>query len=226
MTIINGHLTRQLDIIPMEDLNKEVHIIGAGAIGSFTTLMLAKMGITNITVYDYDTVSIENMSCQFYRFSDIGKPKVEALRSLVMDFTGVAITAVNGPWTPEHINPLKGIVIAAADSMEARRDIFEHCRKDYRVDWFIDSRLGAESALLYIMNAQRPEDQKAYNATLYMDANAVQERCTAKATIYCTNLLAGQVVKGVKNLITRQPYPRITMWNVTENSIMSFKGTH
>lgn len=222
---VASHLTRQLDLIPLEDLKRQVHIIGAGAIGSHVALMLAKMGITDLTIYDPDFVSIENMSCQGYRFSDIGKPKVQALFEIVKDYTNIEIKKVQEPWTKEKPFDLRGIVISAADSMQVRTDLFTHCKNDFRVDWFIDSRMGAESALMYVMNAQRPEDQSAYEATLYADKNAQPERCTAKATIYTANLLSGHAVKAVKNLITKKPYPRTTMWNIAKNTKSCWEGS-
>lgn len=221
----SSHLTRQLDIIPLNSLVVPVHIVGAGAIGSFITLMLAKMGITDITVYDYDTVSVENMSCQFYRFSDIGKNKVDALKDIVESFTNIKIKTVAKAWTKEMPVEFRGIVISAADSMEVRKELFEHCKKDFRIQWFIDSRMGAETALMYVMNAQKKVDQDAYANTLYTDKEASQERCTAKSTIYTANLLSGHVVKAVKDLITRQPYPRVTMWNIASNTKTCYAGT-
>lgn len=85
-------LTRQLDFIPMSSLGAQVNIVGAGAIGSWVALSLAKMGFVDITVWDDDEVSIENMNCQFYPMNMIGRPKVEALAEMVELFTGTKIT--------------------------------------------------------------------------------------------------------------------------------------
>ena len=71
---------RQLDILDPKSMDVPVTIIGAGATGSFTALSLAKMGIRNITIYDFDTVEEHNLPNQFYRQCDLGKRKVEALR--------------------------------------------------------------------------------------------------------------------------------------------------
>ena len=42
MEIKNEHLTRQIDLIPTRVLNIPITVIGCGAIGGWTTLMLAK----------------------------------------------------------------------------------------------------------------------------------------------------------------------------------------
>ncbi len=94
----NQHLTRQMDLIPLNVLDTPINIIGAGAIGSFTALALAKMGFHNITSIDFDGIDVENMNCQFFRFKDIGSAKVLALQELIEDFTRIKINVVNGMW--------------------------------------------------------------------------------------------------------------------------------
>ncbi len=221
VSLTNEHLTRQMDLIPSEVLDIPITVIGAGAIGSFTTLQLVKMGFTNLEVWDHDVVSVENMSCQFYRFKDIGNAKVDALRSLVKEFTNEDITVIADRFNlrADH----KGIILCAVDSMEVRRATFEAIQaRAFQVTHFIDPRMGAESALLYCMNPFEPKDHKAYNVTLYSDTDAVQERCTAKATIYTANLLSGLVAKTVKNIACGQAYPRVSTWNIADNALESW----
>lgn len=218
------HLTRQLDIVPMEILSTPITIVGAGAIGGWCTLALAKMGFANITVYDFDQVDEVNLNSQFYRTSDVGKYKVDALKSLVQDFTGVEITALNRRYRDDVFD--SGILIAAVDSMEVRRSMWEaHVNEPTMLRAIIDPRMGAETALLFVMQPQNPHDQKAYVNSLYTDANAVHERCTAKATIYTANLLSGLVVKAVKDILTRPDYLRTAQWNIAENEFFGWKAT-
>ncbi len=81
---------RQLDVLDVPRLARTpITVIGAGAVGSFTVLALAKCGAECITVYDDDTVESHNLPNQWYRLTDLGRPKVEALRELVREMTGV-----------------------------------------------------------------------------------------------------------------------------------------
>lgn len=197
MELLNAHLTRQADLIPLSALGKKVNVIGAGAIGSFTVLALAKMGFSNIEVWDDDVVSIENMNSQYYRRSDIGKPKVKALRELIMDFTGIEIKT--NPFRYEG-GPLSGIIISAVDSMAARKMIFESQITSFNCEAIVDPRMGAEDARLHLVTPTDTQDAEEYKNTLYTDEGAVQERCTAKATMYTVNLIAGYTAKIVKQL--------------------------
>lgn len=215
----NNHLVRQAEIIPVEKQDIGITIIGAGAIGSFAALALVKSGFENVRVWDFDKVSIENMSCQGYRKKDIDKTKVSALAEIVQDFTEIQIETREGEWTAGYDeNP---IVILAVDSMKVRKEIYEAIKaKCFNVKYIIDPRMGAEVAALYTMNPH--QEGAAYEKTLYTDDNAVQERCTAKATNYTANMLAGLVVKTVKNLALEQDYPRISHWDIAANSFDSW----
>jgi molybdopterin/thiamine biosynthesis adenylyltransferase len=221
MELTNTHLTRQLEILPVDKLGENITIIGAGAIGSFTALALAKMGFENITVFDFDKIEIENMNCQFYRHSDIGKFKALALKELIKDFTNVDIQAQT---TPYERGVFPGILISAVDSMKVRKLIWDnHKENSILTKLLIDPRMGAESGLVYAMNPMKRKDIDSYEKTLYTDENAVQERCTAKATMYTACMLSGYVAKVVKDFVTKAvPYPRVTQWNIGANAFQSF----
>lgn len=212
----NQHLTRQWDIIPQDVLGEPITIIGAGAIGGATALTLAKMGFQDITVLDFDKIEVENINCQFYRFSDIGKYKVEALREIVKDFTGVEIETSTEPY---ESGQLKGIVISAVDNMQVRRLVWENHRQfAMGTRLIIDPRMGAEDAMIFAMNPVNPQDINSYNKTLYSDEEAVQERCTAKATMYTAMLISGHVAKVVKDFLCSDRYPRSTLWSIKDNT--------
>lgn len=223
MDLSYSHLTRQLDVIPIEKLNTPINIIGAGSIGSLVSLNLAKMGFLNQLVTDFDTVSVENMSCQFYRHKDIGKPKVVALSDLIHDFTDQRINPIEGRWTP---NPalLAGIVVLAVDDMTSRKEIFESLRTHINITHFIDARMGLEDAAMYVMDPHSTKDRESYEKTLYSNEEAVQERCTAKATIYTAGMLAGFVAKAVKNIICNEKYPRVSLWSIKNNGLNSWEN--
>ena len=206
----NAHLTRQLDLIPMECLDMPINIVGVGAIGSFTALALVKMGMTNIRVWDHDTVSVENLSNQFYRHTDIGSNKAEALRDLIYQFTGVYIEAFPCKYNVEDPPETSGIFISAVDSMETRNLIRETLILTRGASLIIDPRMGAESYLQYAVHPKTDW----YKNTMYTDERAVQEPCTAKSTVYTATLAAGLIVKTIKNYIMGQPYPKSISWDI------------
>lgn len=213
-------LIRQSEIIPAQVHNTPITVIGAGAIGSFTVLALSKMGFHNIDVWDFDEVSDANMSCQWFRIKDIGKPKVIALRDLIAEFTGLPLEVHEDRYEGQEV--LSGIVISSVDSMKAREVIWKAVKGYSGVTHLIDPRMAAEYALSFVMNPHDEKDIKAYETTLYSDENAVEERCTAKATMYTAALLAGYVAKHVKDIVTGTPYARTTQWNIGTNVLQNW----
>lgn len=227
--MIHDAISRQLDLVPPEILDEPINIIGAGAIGSWTALALAKMGFSDITVFDHDEVDIVNMSSQFYRRWDIGTPKAAALKSLIASFTvardegeldpQIDITTINERWQGAK---LRGTTIMAVDSMAVRKAIFEANKGHIISNWLIDARMGAETALLYAINPNDDVDQEFYRKTLYSDAEAIQAPCTAKSTTYCALVLSGLVAKTVSDVLQRKKYLRNMTFSLKENDFLAF----
>lgn len=210
------HLTRQMDIIPVKLLAKyPIHIIGCGAIGSYTAMALAKMGVTRLHLYDMDTVDIVNMNCQLHRFKDIGKNKAAALADVIEDFTGVKLWYSMSKVEPVHVSSLGGIVIMAVDRMDTRKQMYLAIRDEApRVKYIVDPRMGAEFYVQYTMDPHDDKDQGTYIKTLHSDRDGVQEPCTAKSTVYTATLASGLVCKTVKDLLLGGAYPRVINWSI------------
>jgi ThiF family len=197
---------RQLDIIPLERLQKaRVTVIGCGAVGSFTAFTLAKMGVGGIKVYDPDRVEIHNLPNQMFAAQDCGLYKAEALRDMVELFHGVEIDACPIKYTDQ---PLKGIVIVAVDSMDARIDIWRKVKYNAAVELFIDSRMGAEVGRIIAVEPIDPLGVEFYKSTLHTSKEAFQAPCTEKSTVYCACGLAAMICAKVKKHLAGDPYEK------------------
>ena len=185
---------RQRDLLPPEKLAAlEVTIIGAGAVGSFTALTLAKMGVTHITVYDGDVVEEHNLPNQWYRSRDLGRRKVDALAEIIHEFTDVTLTTHPRHYTHEN---LTGIVICAVDTMDTRLLIWREVKKLKPV-LYIDARMGAEVGKIHVVHPADPASRRKYEEDLYPSSEAFHAPCTAKATVYCAAGLAAYIADTV-----------------------------
>ena len=89
---------------------------GAGGIGSWLTMLLARAGFKPI-VFDFDVLEEHNMSGQLYTKHHIGMQKVDAIKKIVDDFCSMEITVFNEAVTEETFtNP---IVFSAFDNMNS-----------------------------------------------------------------------------------------------------------
>lgn len=193
---------RQIDIISPSKLKISITIIGAGGIGSPTVLGLAKMGCSQITVYDDDKVENHNLPNQLYRVTDIGQPKVIALKGIVNEFTDVEIRAIQ-----ERIKEKKefsGIVITAVDSMSSRKEIWQSIIWQPAIELYIDARMGGEVVRIYTIRPCDPDDVEFYKKSLYSDEEAVELPCTAQTIIYSVFLTASLICNQVKHLVKRE----------------------
>ena len=196
---------RQLDLLRPDALNMPITVVGAGGIGSFTVMALAKMGCTNLWVYDFDSVESHNLPNQLYREKDIGKPKVEALKDMVQEFTGIEIKAFN---TRVDGKGFGGIVVFAVDSMDERMKLWEGVRYNPRVPLLIDGRMGAEVMRVFSIVPTDPDDVRRYEAELYPSSEAFAAPCTSRAIIYTAFSVAALIAGQVKKYAAGQSYSR------------------
>ena len=195
---------RQVGIFdPKKFKDIEVSIIGTGAVGSFIALAVAKMGLSNIHLFDPDMVSEHNLPNQFYRIEDIGKHKVKALAEIIEDFSGVKPEIRS-----EHYSgaKLKGIVIVAVDSMDARKTIWLLLRRQPLIGLMIDVRMGGEVAWVLAINPGL--DREYYEGTLYSSDEALHLACTEQSIIYTVLGTACASSAIVKSYLLNQPIPK------------------
>jgi len=103
----------------------KVLVAGAGALGNEVLKNLALLGIGNITVIDFDTVSITNLTRSvLFRESDIGLPKVEVARQRVLEINPeIAVRAIHGDLEFDFsIGDFRehDVIIGCLDSFNAR----------------------------------------------------------------------------------------------------------
>jgi molybdopterin/thiamine biosynthesis adenylyltransferase len=208
---------RQSDIVSQDALNHQPFtLIGAGGIGSVVGLVLAKMGVQDLTAYDPDTVEEHNLPNQFYRLTDVGRPKVEALAELCRDFAGVEVT----PWQMEFPLTAKpsGIVICGVDSMSARQAIWQTTiRFNPAVSRYVEARMGAQEGRVYSIVPYDPDHIGLYEASLYADENAVELPCTARAIGYNVFYLAGLLVSQIKKVVMREEVKPEVIFDLVNN---------
>lgn len=207
----NNRFWRQLDLCPPDKLTFPVAIIGAGAIGSAAVVTLAKMGCSNITVYDGDGLADHNLPNQIALPEYVGFPKVDALAHLVEMLTGTQIKPVSANYRGQRS---EGVVISAVDSMTARQMIWRSVKLKKSVTLFIDARMGAEILRLYTL---RPVDLDAcefFEENLYGSNEAEQLPCSARSIIYCPAIAGALIAAQVKAFAMGQPLCRELLFDI------------
>lgn len=131
-----------------EPLSEPIHIIGVGAIGSNVALQLAKLGIENIHLWDFDEVDEHNITNQAFNFKDVNKPKVEAMSLKLLDTNKhIEITIHPNGWKKGQ--KLKGFVFMCVDSVELRKEILEDNVNNVDIHIIVDGRIGLSEGQVY-----------------------------------------------------------------------------
>jgi len=196
---------RQMDICPPEKLQFPIVVIGAGAIGSAAVLTLAKMGCSDITVWDDDVLTEHNIPNQMCKPLLVGNDKVEALRVLVREMTETDIGTDARRYRGQR---LKGVVILAVDSMDVRLEAWKRIKLDSNVPLLIDPRMGAEVGRIYCIRPTDPTAIDFYEENLHPSSEAEQLPCSARSIIYCPTVMAGLIAVQIKAYAMAQPTKR------------------
>ena len=213
---MNNRFIRQSGLVDSAIFNTPLTVIGAGGIGSFTVLTLAKMGFQNIAVWDNDTVEEHNLASQFYRDSDIGESKVVALHSIVQDFCNIKINDIPQKW--DKTSKLNcGIIVSAVDNMVTRQEMYDSQRRNPAVVGFVDGRMGGNQAEVYTVKTV-PE-KKVYEKTLWSEGEASEAPCTEKAIMYNVLWIASTIANNIRLMLSNMDYHLINIMDL-QNSVL------
>lgn len=151
------NLTKSYDFFKPEQVAERIHIIGCGAVGSTIAELLARAGLTKVTLYDFDIVEPHNIANQMFFHDDIGKPKVEAVRDLMLRINPDAEKDIR--IKPEGYvgQRLSGYIFLAVDNIDLRREICEAQKENRHVKAVFDIRIRLEDAQHYAADWKVPE---------------------------------------------------------------------
>lgn len=110
--------------------SKTVMVVGCGAVGSFAIEALARSGIGNIILVDFDVVEPTNINRQlFATHSTIGTPKVDVARARISDISSdINVKTFNMFWDDKSDPDVKpDFVIDAIDSVPSKIALYRWC---------------------------------------------------------------------------------------------------
>lgn len=211
MQTVQNDYSRQVNILNPEEFTTPIHVIGGGATGSWLAFSLAKMGIENVTVYDFDEVGMHNLPNQMFGLRDIGQNKALSIRKIIRQFTGLNIKAKDMKF--ENQVPLQGIVFILTDTMKSRKDIFNRSIKNNpMIELLIETRMDLRGGRVYAFDPKNREYCKKYESTLYSDDDAEVSACGISQTVLPTALgIVSNAIWKMLNHINKEQYENETI---------------
>ena len=189
--------TRHLKIFDPDKFGaRRVDIVGVGATGSRIAMSIAKLGVRQLHLWDFDVVEPHNIPNQVFGNGDVGKPKVEALAARIEADTGTKVYAHNEKVTGR--TRLGDYVFLLTDTMSSRKDIWEGAiRWKPSIKVMVETRMGSVEGRIYAVSPTNPDTVKAWEATLFSDEDKTVERslCGTQITVGPTaEIISGMAV--------------------------------
>jgi|ERR1044072_3194093 hypothetical protein len=188
---------------------KDVLVLGQGGIGSWTSLLLSRIGCT-LHIFDMDNYEDHNMTGQVVPFDSIGLNKARAMAMVIGQFSpGCRVFHYPERYT---VDSFAGeIMICGFDNMVARKVAFNNWKAqlkdmpmaDRHKYFFQDGRLLAEQLQIFNIPGGDSDSIARYeNEYLFGDEEVQEADCTFKQTSHCAAMIASHMVGFLTNWIS------------------------
>lgn len=194
-----------------------VTLAGLGGIGSYVALLLGRLKVSRLVIYDDDIVDGTNLSGQLFATQDIGDSKARSVCRLLREFAQY-YNIISNEGRYNAGSPSTNIMICGFDNMTARQTFYDKWKlrvmglseEEREKCLFIDGRLAAEEFQVFcIKGSDTYLMQKYENEWLFDDNEAEATLCSYKQTSFCANMIASVMVNLFVNFIANQCDPLI-----------------
>ena len=152
------NLSKSAEFFNPETCTDRIHIIGCGSVGSTVAELLARFGLTNVSLYDFDVVEEHNLANQMFTTKNLYKPKLEGVYDRWCEINPEAAKTIKlygDGWDGQKLN---GYVFLCVDNIELRRRIVEENRYNMNIKAMFDFRTALVSAQHYAADWDKTED--------------------------------------------------------------------
>lgn len=114
---------------------KKVGIAGAGGLGSNCAMALARVGVGNMVIADYDVIELFNLNRQYYFWDQLGNKKIIALKDNLKKVNSkIKISALNLKLDPELVKKHYAdcdVIVEAFDKAEEKMWLIETVQSEW-----------------------------------------------------------------------------------------------
>ena len=144
---------------PINSIKAPIHIIGCGAIGSTVAEMLTRMGVPELHLYDFDTVTAHNIANQMFRHDQIGHNKNHALADILYQINPEIKLTTYDKYVKQK---LTGYVFLCVDNIDLRREIVQANLNNPYIKAMFDFRMRLTDAQHYAADWSHPNSKQAF----------------------------------------------------------------
>ena len=174
-------LSKSFEYFDPTAINDRCHIIGCGSVGSTIAENLARLGVKDFVLYDFDIVEPHNIANQMFVNSDIKKLKVEATKRIIVDINPDAADDIVLEPKGWNGKMLSGYIFLCVDNIELRRKIVEQHMHSPSVKVMFDIRTLLESGQHYAADWSSAKDKKDFLAGMQFSHEEAAEETPVSA---------------------------------------------
>lgn len=218
-------LSKSYEFFQPEMCKERIHIIGCGSVGSTLAELLARFGLTKISLYDFDIVEPHNLANQMFTQNDVGKAKIDAVAE--------RIQAINPLIKPDlKLHPegwkgqkLTGYIFLAVDNIELRHKIVEENMYNPFIKGMFDFRTRLVDAQHYAADWSNQRQKEGFIRSMEFTHDEAKEATPVSACNVALSVaptvwhvcLAG--VCNFVNFVKGEPIKKIVLVNPFEGSV-------
>lgn len=184
------NFSRQMELYDAEYERDDISVIGVGATGSWVALLLSKLGVKFLQLFDMDIIEEHNVPNQLYGKDDCNKLKTKICRNYCNKLGSGVTTVLESPQviTPENfVNMIASdTVFCLVDSMSARKELFDAALSSRNISTWIETRMGLTGYRIYMIDLNNQKEVDKYKETLYSDDEAEVSACGASQSVVTT----------------------------------------
>lgn len=169
-------LSKSYDFFQPEKDTSKIHIVGCGSVGSTIAENLARCGIKNMVLWDFDKVESRNIVNQMFRQQDIGKLKVNALKDILCGINPELSDTIELKPDGWNGKVMSGYIFLCVDDIDIRREIVEKHMNNSFVKAVFDVRTMLTGAQHYAASwSDHKSKQDLLNSMQFSHEEAAEE---------------------------------------------------
>lgn len=222
------NLEKHKDYFNPSNVKEQIHIIGCGATGSTLAELLVRLGLTNITLWDFDEVAPHNLANQMFWHAQINQPKVLAVAWTLMQINPELHETLILKDVAYEDQRLSGWIFLCMDNIDTRRKIVEQHMDNIHIKGMFDFRLGLMDGQHYAAkwDVQKEKDNLLAQMQFSHEeakANTPLSACgTALCVVPGVRMILAAGVANFMNMAMSKPYKRIILSNAEAMTLDSF----
>lgn len=221
--------SKLLEFFDATEYRHSYHVIGCGAIGSHVCEELARLGVPEVHIYDFDTVDAHNITNQMFMYTDIGLSKVKACQAAMHSINpDMKIHIHEEGLQPPYV--INGICILCVDNIDLRKEILKANFYNPYCKAFLDFRMRLTDAQHYFAAGDNNFEKETLLATMDFTHEEAHEATPTSAcgvelsVVYTVKAITAFGMANMVKWLQGTDYKTMAIVNMDTFTIDAFKA--